>query len=549
MLRPERQKYLRYIFILGLICIIAAAFIKSLLLEPVGMITQNHTFEQLDTTVNPASVSAAGISSVHEGEGKDLSSGNPFAETCTYHIPEDLYTSPVLAVESFTNAVQVALDGRKIFSYDDEEKEKGFNVLWIPLPDDSAGKILTVTFSASSGSSIEPRIMLGDQNALFINYLAENFITALVGSASVLLGIILCAAAVLLYLKNRSISQTGLIYLGVFILLTGIWILTDSNILQFVTGRTAVTTLVSFLAFMFMPYFFLLFFQSILEEKTGVLRILGIFMLVNAAFVMICYLLRILNLYTTLFGSHILLVLSMGFMLKISYTEFLRHQSTELKKILIGSTLLLAGALMALAAFYIDVADRWYPVFYCIGILFFIVCLISAALDNTYRRMNAHASLEAWKRIAFTDVMTGMNNRSAFTRYEKDHILMSESACLVFDINNLKYTNDTIGHLAGDELIIEAAQCIMETFGPVGRCFRTGGDEFVVILENIRPESLRRKLLDMKTLLAEKNKSRNPALDLAYGCSYAETSGQSVRELFEKADRAMYDMKKRMKSV
>ena len=53
----------------------------------------------------------------------------------------------------------------------------------------------------------------------------------------------------------------------------------------------------------------------------------------------------------------------------------------------------------------------------------------------------------------------------------------------------------------------------------------------------------------MKTLLAEKNKSRNPALDLAYGCSYAETSGQSVRELFEKADRAMYDMKKRMKSV
>ncbi|OUP81283.1 hypothetical protein B5F07_18170 [Lachnoclostridium sp. An169] len=532
MLHSDRHlyKYLRYTLIFGLLCIIAASLVKSFYLEPVGAITQKKTFEHLKAAPFTQTVP-----------------DNTFSETCTYHVPVGVYSSPVLAVEPFSNTVQVALDGREIFSYEDSEKEKGFNILWIPLPDDAAGKLLTVTCSSASRNSIEPLIMLGDQNALFINYLGDNFISALVGSASVLMGIILCAASFLLYLKNRGISQAALFYLGIFILLTGIWILTDSDILQFITGRTASTTLVSFLAFMFMPYFFLLFFQRILEKSPRPLRILGMLMLVNAAFVTVCYLFRILILYATLLGSHLLLVVVMGFILKISFTEFRRRQSQELKKILIGIGLLLAGVLAALAAFYIDVAGRWYPICYSVGILFFILCLTSAALDNTYRRMSEHASLKAYKKIAYTDVMTGMNNRSAFTRYEKDHILPAASACLVFDINNLKHTNDTFGHLAGDELIIEAAQCITETFHSAGKCFRTGGDEFVVILENIQPDGLRRKLQDMKALLDEKNKSRSPALNLAYGCNYADITGRSVREMFEKADREMYDMKKRMK--
>ena len=51
------------------------------------------------------------------------------------------------------------------------------------------------------------------------------------------------------------------------------------------------------------------------------------------------------------------------------------------------------------------------------------------------------------------------------------------------DINGLKTVNDTLGHEAGDELICGAARCIEATLGTWGKCYRTGGDEFIVLAE------------------------------------------------------------------
>lgn len=51
-----------------------------------------------------------------------------------------------------------------------------------------------------------------------------------------------------------------------------------------------------------------------------------------------------------------------------------------------------------------------------------------------------------------------------------------------FDVNGLKIVNDSLGHLAGDEVIIAAADCISKTFGKVGTVYRVGGDEFVALV-------------------------------------------------------------------
>ena len=91
------------------------------------------------------------------------------------------------------------------------------------------------------------------------------------------------------------------------------------------------------------------------------------------------------------------------------------------------------------------------------------------------------------KGIATTDPLTGLENRLSFDnllkKIEADLNPMSEWVMLMIDVNGLKYTNDPFGHLAGDALIVAAAQTISSAFGASGHCFRIGGDEFVVLVD------------------------------------------------------------------
>ena len=51
------------------------------------------------------------------------------------------------------------------------------------------------------------------------------------------------------------------------------------------------------------------------------------------------------------------------------------------------------------------------------------------------------------------------------------------------DVNGLKEANDTLGHEAGDELIIGSAECLEKSFEGINTIYRLGGDEFTVIVE------------------------------------------------------------------
>ena len=110
------------------------------------------------------------------------------------------------------------------------------------------------------------------------------------------------------------------------------------------------------------------------------------------------------------------------------------------------------------------------------GIVFFVM---------SGRERKASKELAERRKISLTDDMTGLFNRRAFEEdcanlVKNDRV--STVSILMMDVNGLKTANDTYGHLAGDELIIEAAKCIQTAVGELGRVYRTGGDEFVALL-------------------------------------------------------------------
>lgn len=102
-------------------------------------------------------------------------------------------------------------------------------------------------------------------------------------------------------------------------------------------------------------------------------------------------------------------------------------------------------------------------------------------------RVNSAAGVE-WHKIAYVDGLTGCANRTAYIEKLNDlerSSLMDHSICvLVFDIDNFKKVNDTKGHMAGDIILKQAAEILMNLFqSEATSVFRIGGDEFAVLAD------------------------------------------------------------------
>ncbi len=147
------------------------------------------------------------------------------------------------------------------------------------------------------------------------------------------------------------------------------------------------------------------------------------------------------------------------------------------------------------------------------------------------------------RKVAEFDSLTGLPNRYSYNEFLKREIPNNQIACVfMLDINDLKYENDTYGHDKGDELIKHASQCIREAFGEGSFCFRTGGDEFVVILNNVKKEDIS----NIKKNFFEVEKKYN--VSIAIGYSYSDNVKEiGYEKLVIEADGMMYKNKEKVK--
>lgn len=151
---------------------------------------------------------------------------------------------------------------------------------------------------------------------------------------------------------------------------------------------------------------------------------------------------------------------------------------------------------------------------------------------------------------AYTDTMTGANNKSAYLNKVKEveqHIEdgKAEFAVVVFDLNGLKRINDNYGHETGDEYIVGAAGIIKSVFG-TSNIYRIGGDEFIAILENTTMKRIALFFENFDRLVWDYNKKSSlpVKLTVAKGASvFASDTDTSYNQVFKRADNAMYDCK------
>ncbi len=145
-----------------------------------------------------------------------------------------------------------------------------------------------------------------------------------------------------------------------------------------------------------------------------------------------------------------------------------------------------------------------------------------------------------------TDELTGLLNRRAYEDdiYEQNALADENGFIYVsLDINGLKIVNDTIGHAAGDELIVGGCSCMKNALSPYGNLYRIGGDEFVAILF-CGVEKLNGIMTKFDKEIASWKGTQIENLSISYGCvAKEEVPGASLPELAALADKRMYEAK------
>lgn len=145
-----------------------------------------------------------------------------------------------------------------------------------------------------------------------------------------------------------------------------------------------------------------------------------------------------------------------------------------------------------------------------------------------------------------TDELTGAYNRRA---YEEELESISDKGIdedfvyISVDVDGLKIVNDTLGHSAGDELIVGAYTCLNRCFGQFGKVFRTGGDEFIVLLK-ANDERLNNIMEALNLTIGRWSGNTVEALSLSYGyVTRRESKDMSVQDMAILADKRMYEAK------
>ncbi len=183
----------------------------------------------------------------------------------------------------------------------------------------------------------------------------------------------------------------------------------------------------------------------------------------------------------------------------------------------------------------------------------FIICVenVDAEIRKEIQRLK---ELTNAKELARRDELTGVKNKNAYKEFVSTiqesidkHKTCMNFAIVVCDTNNLKQINDTLGHAAGDEYIQKSAHLLCDIFAhsPV---FRVGGDEFVVFLQGSDYVS-RHFLMDNLRRHVLENKEKGKGVIIASGIAEYNAQGDHfVSEIFERADKEMYEVKKLLKS-
>lgn len=171
-----------------------------------------------------------------------------------------------------------------------------------------------------------------------------------------------------------------------------------------------------------------------------------------------------------------------------------------------------------------------------------MICRINNSIDLIYYS-------EQLKDAAAKDFLTKLNNRKSFFEATKDYYSRINDdvdfAVLMIDIDKFKNINDTLGHAAGDSVIVQCGQTLLEQVKGGDMVARFGGEEFCLLIKNIKKEDaikmavkIRSAIKSTPAIYLDKTINFTASIGVAVGSKKSE-----IEDMIKKADEALYEAK------
>lgn len=525
-------------------------------------LTQNHIPAEQGWFL--ADGSEADISHLQRIEGIE-----PYQEASVYYIlPEKLMDDVALCFRCKNINYQVYVDGELRYEPYHEEnvvymKSQGTRWNFIHLYPDDVGKTVEIRFMTvyKNATACIDHVALGLAAGQMLDIVAEKAVAAVTASLIIMMGFILMILDIPANMQKEKNHE--LLYLGIFAFVIGAWCFTETNLLQIFFGDSRMIQLLSCGLIQLFTIPMMLYLDASFDQKPEKLTRSLCFL--SALQFVVCTALHFLGIadyHETLTLAHIILVLASVTLIYAGARnsfKFMGEQENRLYQLSRGIGLFSIAVTAAIDVF------RYYlktggdnAMFIRFGLLIWIFCFGSSSMKRTIEAVRKGAHVDFVSQLAYMDGLTGIGNRTAFqekmAEFEKRKQEESGIGIVIFDVNNLKKVNDTLGHSEGDQMIKKGAETISHVFAQEkGDCYRIGGDEFAVLLlgEKIA-ERCGQALGRLQEELRDYNSVHNRGYDLSIASGYAvydeSCAGMTLSDLFEAADARMYENKKKMKN-
>ncbi len=415
------------------------------------------------------------------GEHLYVTKNTPY--TLSSQLPVNYSSSDRLLIRSSLSSFEIHMEGDKVFDSNLDYPNRPLASLWhiVELPESSAGKSIDITYQSPY------RAMNGIVNPVIYGSSSDiKQSIVLTYGPSLIVDIFILFIGIVLIMVSFINPNSNAWYVGVFAIFVSLWLISESRMLQFITGDQIILASFAFISLALIPIPFLQYLKGILTKSTHkTLDVLTVISMFNIIVIILLQALRIADFYETVIVTHFIIITCIGIIMILLYREIKFKKNDRAKRFSISLSILFGFIALEMARFYISQAAQ-VTTFVTIGLLIFILNLGYITSKEMIVLYKKSYKAEFYERLAFLDQLTQGPNRTAFERDLEevffDPLTNKNLRLAILDMNQLKAINDNYGHIKGDNAIKESFNLIQKNYKHLGKTYRIGGDEFAVVI-------------------------------------------------------------------
>lgn len=478
----------------------------------------------------------------------------------TITLPKENAAGKSIAFYTAHTAAEVVIDGEPVYSLyagnSKVNKSTGYCWNFIDLTVEDAGKVMSVhMIPAYDDVDIMNEFYYGDKFGIYKTVFAANASHFLCALLILIIGVILLAYSCFIEKQNR--EDEALVHFAIFSVLLAVWSIMESPISDLFGIWPVGNMVIDHYALMVMPMSFVLFIRTVFSDDNS--PIWKVYINFNMGIIVLRTILQATalcdlkqSLWMTQFS--ILIFVLIGFVMGIK--EIRAGKLTRRMKLNLACFFLIFATtlveLVSFQVFHVKVISGM------LGFLIYIMVMSVEMIKQSRKIVERAREAEIYRKMAYTDELTGAYNRTAFQNdmerqvkvdEETGKTIVNPNTIFMFDLNDLKKCNDVYGHENGDKYIKMVAEVLIRIIGIDGRCYRIGGDEFCVIMPKTGQNEIDNKLISILREVQELDR-KGFVVPVSVAVGYAVFNPEcdcNLEDTMKRADVLMYQNKQLIK--